>query len=88
MKCVCAVETHVALHRFGQQRFDVVRAEIRKAQEDGVTASDEAAAVERFGHDVFVVLGSDRNIKITRPSDMDLARFYLAQNQSKAQQQE
>jgi 2-C-methyl-D-erythritol 4-phosphate cytidylyltransferase len=25
------------------------------------------------------VVGSDRNIKITRPSDMDLARFYLEQ---------
>ncbi len=51
----------------------------RKAQEDDVSASDEAAAVERFGHEVFVVLGSERNLKITRPSDMDLARFYLEQ---------
>jgi 2-C-methyl-D-erythritol 4-phosphate cytidylyltransferase len=67
--------------------YMLLRDAIRKAQEDGVTASDEAAAVERFGHDVFVVLGSDRNIKITRPSDMDLARFYLAQNQSKNQRQ-
>jgi len=25
------------------------------------------------------VLGSDRNIKITRPSDMDLARLFLAE---------
>jgi 2-C-methyl-D-erythritol 4-phosphate cytidylyltransferase len=68
--------------------YTLLRDAIRKAQEDGVTASDEAAAVERFGHDVFVVLGSDRNIKITRPSDMDLARFYLAQNQSKTYRQE
>ena len=65
--------------------YPLLRDAIRKAQEDGVTASDEAAAVERFGHDVFVVLGSERNIKITRPSDMDLARFYLAQNQGKIQ---
>jgi 2-C-methyl-D-erythritol 4-phosphate cytidylyltransferase len=65
--------------------YPLLRDAIRKAQEDGVTASDEAAAVERFGHDVFVVLGSERNIKMTRPSDMDLARFYLAQNQGKIQ---
>jgi len=50
-----------------------------RAQRDGVTASDEAGLVERLGHDVHVVLGSERNIKITRPADMDLARFYLEQ---------
>ena len=49
------------------------------AQQDGMTASDEAALVERLGHDVHVVLGSERNIKITRPADMELARFYLEQ---------
>ena len=38
--------------------------------------------LERFGHDVFVVLGSERNFKITRPADMDLARFYLDQERS------
>lgn len=57
----------------------LLRDAFRKAQEDGVTASDEAALVERLGHDVFVVLGSERNLKITRPADMDLARFYLEQ---------
>jgi 2-C-methyl-D-erythritol 4-phosphate cytidylyltransferase len=59
--------------------YALLRDAFRKAQEDDVTASDEAAVVERFGHDVFVVLGSERNIKITRPSDMELARFYLDQ---------
>jgi 2-C-methyl-D-erythritol 4-phosphate cytidylyltransferase len=50
-----------------------------RAEQDGVTASDEAALVERLGHDVYVVLGSERNIKITTPADMELARFYLEQ---------
>jgi 2-C-methyl-D-erythritol 4-phosphate cytidylyltransferase len=50
-----------------------------RAQQDGVTASDEAALVERLGRDVHVVLGSERNIKITRPADWNLARFYLEQ---------
>jgi 2-C-methyl-D-erythritol 4-phosphate cytidylyltransferase len=54
-----------------------------RALQDGVTASDEAALVERLGRDVFVVQGSERNIKITRPADMELARFYLEQERSK-----
>jgi 2-C-methyl-D-erythritol 4-phosphate cytidylyltransferase len=48
-----------------------------RAESDGVSASDDAALVERLGHEVHVVLGSERNIKITKPADMDLARFYL-----------
>ena len=36
-----------------------------------------ARALSDLGHDVHVVLGSERNIKITRPADMELARFYL-----------
>ncbi|MGH9698080.1 MAG: 2-C-methyl-D-erythritol 4-phosphate cytidylyltransferase [Candidatus Acidiferrales bacterium] len=59
--------------------YSLLRDAFRKAREDDATASDEAALVERFGHDVFVVLGSERNFKITRPADMDLARFYLDQ---------
>lgn len=64
--------------------YPLLREAFRKAQEDGVTASDEAALVERLGHDVFVVLGSERNLKITRPADMDLARFYLEQERRAA----
>lgn len=53
-----------------------------RAAEDGVTASDEAGLVERLGHDVYVVQGSERNLKITRPGDLDLAAFYLAQERA------
>ena len=38
--------------------------------------------VERLGHDVFVALGSERNLKITRPGDLDLAEFYLSQERA------
>jgi 2-C-methyl-D-erythritol 4-phosphate cytidylyltransferase len=60
-------------------KFALLRDAFRKAQQDDASASDEAQLVERLGHDVFVVLGSERNLKITRPADMDLARFYLEQ---------
>jgi len=63
--------------------YKLLRDAFRQAEQDGVTASDEAALVERFGHDVFVVLGSERNLKITRPADLDLARFYLEQETHK-----
>jgi 2-C-methyl-D-erythritol 4-phosphate cytidylyltransferase len=59
--------------------YELLRDSFRLAQRDGVTSSDEAALVERFGHEVFVVHGSERNLKITRPADMELARFYLEQ---------
>ncbi len=54
------------------------------AESEGVNASDEAGLIERFGHEVHVVQGSERNIKITRPADMDLARFYLHAENKKA----
>jgi 2-C-methyl-D-erythritol 4-phosphate cytidylyltransferase len=55
-----------------------------RAEAEGISASDEAGLVERLGQDVHVVLGSERNIKITRPADMDLARFYLESERRKA----
>ncbi len=64
--------------------YPLLRDAFQKARQDGVTASDEAAVVERLGHDVFVVLGSERNLKITRPSDMELASFYLQQERERA----
>ncbi|HUJ81917.1 MAG TPA: 2-C-methyl-D-erythritol 4-phosphate cytidylyltransferase [Candidatus Acidoferrales bacterium] len=60
-------------------RYEILREAFARAEADGVTASDEASLVERLGKDVYVVLGSERNLKITRPADMDLARFYLEQ---------
>jgi len=54
-----------------------------RAEADGVNASDEAGLVERMGHDVHVVLGSERNMKITKPADMELARFYLESERKK-----
>ena len=54
-----------------------------RAQADGVNASDEAGLIERLGYDVHVVLGSERNMKITKPADMELARFYLERERQK-----
>jgi 2-C-methyl-D-erythritol 4-phosphate cytidylyltransferase len=61
-------------------RVEVLRQAFAKAREDGFTGTDEASLVERLERvEVSVVSGSDRNIKITKPSDMDLARLFLAE---------
>lgn len=57
-------------------RFELLKRAFEKAHEEGFTGTDEASLVEHLGEDVHVVLGSDRNIKITRPSDMALARLF------------
>ncbi|MGB8323604.1 MAG: 2-C-methyl-D-erythritol 4-phosphate cytidylyltransferase [Candidatus Acidiferrum sp.] len=62
----------------------LIKEAFARAEADGVNASDEAGLVERLGYDVHVVHGSESNIKITKPADMELARFYLKHEQKKA----
>jgi 2-C-methyl-D-erythritol 4-phosphate cytidylyltransferase len=65
-------------------RYDVLKRAFEKAREDGFIGTDESSLVERLDQvDVSVVLGSDRNIKITRPGDMDLARLFLEHETAK-----
>jgi len=60
-------------------RLDLLRRAFEKAREDLFLGTDESSLVERLEQvEVSVVLGTDRNIKITKPSDMELARLYLA----------
>jgi 2-C-methyl-D-erythritol 4-phosphate cytidylyltransferase len=59
--------------------FALLKEAFARAAADGVNASDEAGLVERLGVDVHVVQGSERNLKITKPADMELAHFYLEQ---------
>jgi 2-C-methyl-D-erythritol 4-phosphate cytidylyltransferase len=49
----------------------------RRAVAEGVTATDDAALVERYGGRVVVVRGDSRNLKVTRPEDMGLAERLL-----------
>ncbi len=57
--------------------YSVIKKAFDEATADGFMGTDEASLVERSGHEVAVVMGSPRNIKITNPGDMDLAEFYL-----------
>jgi 2-C-methyl-D-erythritol 4-phosphate cytidylyltransferase len=58
-------------------RYDVIKKAFDEAASDGFLGTDESSLAERSGHEVAVVMGSPRNIKITNPGDMELAEFYL-----------
>ena len=58
-------------------RYDVLKKAFDEATADGFLGTDEASLVERSRHEVAVVMGSPRNIKITTPADMNLAEFFL-----------
>jgi 2-C-methyl-D-erythritol 4-phosphate cytidylyltransferase len=58
-------------------RYELLQRAYEAARADGFIGTDEASLVERLDVEVSVVMGSDRNIKITKPTDMDLARLYL-----------
>lgn len=65
-------------------RAEILRQAFARAQEDGFTGTDESSLVERLETvEIRVVAGSDRNIKITRPSDMELAQLFLSLEREK-----
>jgi 2-C-methyl-D-erythritol 4-phosphate cytidylyltransferase len=60
-------------------RFGLLQQAFAEALADGFVGTDEASVVERAGHPVAVVAGSQVNLKITQPGDLALAEFYLRQ---------
>jgi 2-C-methyl-D-erythritol 4-phosphate cytidylyltransferase len=60
-------------------RYALLRSAFAEAIGDGFVGTDEASVVERAGKPVAVVHGSQVNLKITQPGDLELAEFYLRQ---------
>jgi 2-C-methyl-D-erythritol 4-phosphate cytidylyltransferase len=58
-------------------RYGLLKNAFAAAAEDGFVGTDEASLVERAGQAVHVVPGSQVNLKITQPGDLELAEFYL-----------
>ncbi len=54
-------------------RTDLIRRAFERAYADGIYATDDAALVERLTEKVTIVPGSYENIKITTPSDEQIA---------------
>ncbi|MDR3748600.1 MAG: 2-C-methyl-D-erythritol 4-phosphate cytidylyltransferase [Acidobacteriota bacterium] len=60
-------------------RFGLLKKAFDEATADGFMGTDEASLIERSGGEVHVVMGSPRNMKITTPADLELAEFFLSQ---------
>ncbi len=67
-------------HAFTPQifRFGLLRTALADALSRGRLVTDEASAVELAGHRPLMVEGHADNIKITQPSDLNLAAFFLS----------
>jgi 2-C-methyl-D-erythritol 4-phosphate cytidylyltransferase/2-C-methyl-D-erythritol 2,4-cyclodiphosphate synthase len=66
-------------------RVELLRKAFTKAAENkSFVATDEAALLERINVPIKVVEGSEKNIKITRPEDIFLARSILIENRGDA----
>lgn len=65
-------------------RYELLKEAFERATADNFTGTDEASLVERLEKvEVSVVPGSDRNIKITKPTDMELARLFFREEQAR-----
>lgn len=57
--------------------FDLLRGALKKAKEDEAEVTDDCSAVERLGMSVKIVEGDERNIKVTTPMDLKIAKMLL-----------
>ncbi|MEN8205978.1 MAG: 2-C-methyl-D-erythritol 4-phosphate cytidylyltransferase [Pseudomonadota bacterium] len=73
------VEREGLWHAYTPQMFrvGVLRTALQQAIDKGHPVTDEASAMELAGYRPCMVQGSRDNIKITLPSDLALAAFYL-----------
>lgn len=60
-------------------RYGLLKNAFAEAAADGFVGTDEASLIERAGQPVHVVPGSQVNLKITQPGDLELAEFYMRQ---------
>ena len=61
--------------------FDLLRGALQKAARDGAEVTDDCSAVERLGMSVKIVEGDERNLKITTPIDLDIAKRLLEETE-------
>ena len=55
---------------------------LRRAHASGTDATDDATLVEAAGREVVIVDGDPRNLKLTTPFDLEVARLVLAEESS------
>ncbi len=64
-------------------RRDILVQANELAEKDGFLGTDDASLVERTGHPVYIVESDYRNIKITTPEDIVIAKAFLAEEEKK-----
>jgi 2-C-methyl-D-erythritol 4-phosphate cytidylyltransferase len=64
-------QTPQAFHR------DLILAAHRRARKEGWSVTDDASLVEQLGHEVRLVIGEVRNIKVTTLDDLELVRWII-----------
>ena len=57
--------------------FDLIRGALKQAKVDEAEVTDDCSAVERLGMTVKIVEGDERNIKVTTPMDLKVAKMLL-----------
>ena len=57
--------------------LDLLRGALKKAKADGAEVTDDCSAVERLGMSIKIVEGDERNIKVTTPMDLKIAKQLL-----------
>ena len=64
-------QTPQAFHR------DIIVSAHRRARKEGWEVTDDASLIEQMGHEVRIVEGEERNIKITTLDDLELVRWII-----------
>lgn len=72
---LCAIQTPQVFD------FDLLRGALKKAFQEGTVITDDSSAVENMGMSVKIVEGDERNIKITTPLDLKIAKLFLEELQ-------
>ncbi|MBG5928626.1 2-C-methyl-D-erythritol 4-phosphate cytidylyltransferase [Providencia rettgeri] len=74
------VEREALWHALTPQFFPLtlLRDCLSKALKENAVITDEASALEYWGHQPVLVAGRADNLKVTRPEDLTLAEFYLS----------
>jgi len=57
--------------------LELLRGALKKAEQDGAEVTDDCSAVERLGMSVKIVEGDERNLKVTTPMDLAIAKMLL-----------
>lgn len=74
-----------AMHTPQIFRRTILLAALERAVASGEMLTDDAAAVERAGHRIFLVQDDETNLKITTPSDLEIAEFWLRKREEENQ---